>query len=223
MPRLDPVIAEQGALFGGGEFNRVGEVDPVTKRFRGRPKGARGAAYLMAEKYLRNFSVDILDRLIIQAKAGEPTALKLCVERIFPAPKRPPSTVELPELKNRDEMLAAMTKLLQDGARGDIDMDDAVDISRIIAGILQAVSLPFISHNVVSIESADPRQSLADRVQRAIAAREARERAAEDVIDAEVVDEPADCTTATEAAENGHLDLQAVADQIREIERRLED
>jgi len=177
----------------------------------------------MCEKYLRTFSRDVLDVLICQAKAGEPTALRLCVERIFPAPKRAPATVELPELRNRDEMLAAMTQLLRDAARGDIDMDDALDTSRIIGGIIQAESLPFIGHNVVSIESADPRVSLAERVQKAIAAREAREHATEDVIDAEVVLEPADCTTATETAEDGHLDMKAVAAQIREYQRRLDE
>ena len=61
----------------------------------GRPKGARDRALLALEALLEGEAQAITQKLIGMALAGDPTGIRLVMERIFPAPKERAITLEL--------------------------------------------------------------------------------------------------------------------------------
>lgn len=183
----------------------------------GRPKGARGQHLLMAEKYLKGFSVKLLDELVRQAMAGDSTAMRLCIERIYPRPLKPPATIELPEMHNRAEMLTTMQGLIAQGARGDVDLSDAVDVVKMLGAMLQVsenVNVPIGADVDENPENA--RKALADRLMKAIASRQGN------VVDVEAIDMPADCVAVTETPSNGHV-VGDMERKLRQLEKILED
>jgi uncharacterized protein DUF5681 len=53
----------------------------------GRPPGSRNKATLLIEQLLDNDAKSIVEKAIELAKAGDGTALRLCLDRIVPARK----------------------------------------------------------------------------------------------------------------------------------------
>lgn len=72
-----------------GTFTRGNRVNPS-----GKPKGARHKATMMAEKVLGADAADIVKKVVASAKAGEPWAVKLVIERILPPAKDRPTPLE---------------------------------------------------------------------------------------------------------------------------------
>jgi hypothetical protein len=94
---------------------------------QGRPKGIvdrRSEFRSMLEPHAK----DLIDKLVELAKNGEPTALRLCIERLLPRAKADNSIYfPLPEgrLNTGDNMLKIVHDLTHAVASGQINMDEA--------------------------------------------------------------------------------------------------
>ena len=86
----------------------------------GRPKGARNKRTILLEAMLESDAQGVLQSCIKQAKAGNATALRLCMERLLPRQSETPVALDLPEIKNRDDLAAAHVQVLHAVADGDI-------------------------------------------------------------------------------------------------------
>lgn len=207
-------MADQGALFDVQALEP--EILPPQNtgtRGRGRPKGARSQHYLLMEKVLRSFSREILEAVIASAKAGDANAQRLCMERIYPRPLRPPANVELPaQMNTRQEMVAAMQDLLVRAARGDVSLPDAVDLVRICGVIAQAGEVPLPPAGQMPID--DARQILADRLTKLIAAQTENPAS-------ECQPPPTDALAGTETALSAQLD--ALERRVRELGGDIDD
>jgi hypothetical protein len=62
----------------------------------GKPKGARARVTQLAEKLLEDNRGGIMDAVVNAAKKGDPTAMRLCVERLVPLRKGRPVVFDLP-------------------------------------------------------------------------------------------------------------------------------
>jgi len=191
----------------------------------GRPKGARNKRSAILWQLAECASPEILEQRIAEAKKlgeymekGDLDRARIAVHcgdslllRTFPKPRSTPVQIDINQF-GTGAILAAL-------ASGEISPSDAAALIRVSGD----VNIPLQQAE----ETIDARMSLADRVQKAIAAREAREHstAVPVVVDVEAVSvpEPADPTTGTETATNGRLDLNAVAEQIRAIQQRLDE
>ena len=66
----------------------------------GRPKGSRNKATIAIESLLRGQAEALTQTAVTKALEGDSVALRLCLERIAPAPKDQPVSFRLPIIKN---------------------------------------------------------------------------------------------------------------------------
>jgi hypothetical protein len=66
----------------------------------GRPKGSRNKATIAIEGLLHGQAEALTQTAVTKALEGDSVALRLCMERIAPAPKDQPVSFSLPEMKN---------------------------------------------------------------------------------------------------------------------------
>jgi len=66
---------------------------PGNRFGRGRPQGSRNKATIALQKMLDGCGESITRKCALMAMQGDPTALRLCMERLIPPPKRSPSSV----------------------------------------------------------------------------------------------------------------------------------
>ena len=90
----------------------------------GRPKGSRNRVTLLAQELLDGDGETIVAKAIELAKAGEPIALRLCIERILP---RRASTVELelPEIRKAEDVAAGCAAVIEAAGSGRITLGEA--------------------------------------------------------------------------------------------------
>jgi hypothetical protein len=128
-------------------------------------------------------AVEILESVLVAARAGDMTAAKLILDRIWPLPKSGPVQLALRPTRNVADVREAMHDLLGKMASGDVTPEDGrvfISVMRDIVMVHSAETLPFTGP---PLEINNARQSLNDRIQKAIAAREARNGNAAQTID----------------------------------------
>jgi len=100
----------------------------------GKPVGARHRVTRAIEALLEGQHEALTQRAIDAALAGDVTALRLCLDRIAPARKDSPITIELPAVKSAADTVEASAVVLASVAAGEVTPDEA---GRIMA-LLQA-------------------------------------------------------------------------------------
>ena len=112
-----------------GKFKRGKSGNPG-----GRPKGALNKATL-ASQALLDGEAEVLTRKAVElAKAGNPMALRLCLERLLPPRKDRPINFTLPKIKGAEDLPKALLAILEAVAKGEITPGEG----EILTGILGA-------------------------------------------------------------------------------------
>nr|WP_170606200.1 DUF5681 domain-containing protein [Ruegeria arenilitoris] len=106
---------------------------------KGRPKGARNKATLAAEAMMDGDAKAITQKAIDLAKAGDMTAIRLCLERILPPRKCRPLKVVLPKINGPEDILKAVNSVLGAVASGQITTDEADALLRSIEAARKAI------------------------------------------------------------------------------------
>jgi len=91
----------------------------------GKPKGARHRVTRAIEALLEDEHEALTRVAIDRALEGDMTALRLCFERIAPARKDSPVSVELPVVRSAADAVEASAALLKAVAAGDLTPDEA--------------------------------------------------------------------------------------------------
>jgi hypothetical protein len=105
---------------------------------RGRPMGSRNNATLACEALLEGQAEALTQKVVEMALAGDTVALKLCLERIYPARKDRAVRFALPPITSaRDaaDIAAAVTKAVADGQ---ITPSEAGEIGKLIEAYVKA-------------------------------------------------------------------------------------
>jgi hypothetical protein len=99
---------------------------------RGRPKGSRNKTTKKMKELLEKYSESILQKCMSMALKGDRVALKLCVERLFPA--RPDGYIQmpLPRTQTMQDVADGNQLVLQAIARGRITPAEGEALSRIL-------------------------------------------------------------------------------------------
>jgi hypothetical protein len=84
----------------------------------GRPVGARAKAILAAEALFDGASDKLINQVIEMAEKGDPTALKICIDRILPPRKDRPVSFKIPEIKTGQDVVAAIEAAVAAAAGG---------------------------------------------------------------------------------------------------------
>ena len=86
----------------------------------GRPKGARNKTTLAIESLLEGQAEALTQKAISKALDGDSMALRLCMERIAPAPKDNPVSFTLPQMNNALDASQAAGSVLTAVSEGNL-------------------------------------------------------------------------------------------------------
>lgn len=99
---------------------------------RGRPKGSRNKVTLAAEQLLDGEAEALTRTAIDRAKAGDSTALRLCMERILPPRRDRFVEVDLPPLKSLNDAPEVIAAILSAVAVGQLGIDEATELANLV-------------------------------------------------------------------------------------------
>jgi Family of unknown function (DUF5681) len=100
----------------------------------GPAKGTRHKITMLAEKLLEDDRDAIVKAVIAAAKGGDPTAMRLCVERLVPLRKGRPVVFDLPAIETAADVANALGAIAGAMAAGELTPDEA----GAVAGVLEA-------------------------------------------------------------------------------------
>jgi hypothetical protein len=98
----------------------------------GRPVGSRNHKTLLIEAMLEGHGEDLADRLIEKAMSGDPTALKLCFDRLLPRGRDRPVVFPLPLISGPDDVPAAVAEIQAAVYAGALTPREGMDLLRLL-------------------------------------------------------------------------------------------
>jgi hypothetical protein len=119
----------------------------------GKPKGARNRATRAAEALLDGESEELTRKAIELAKAGDGTALRLCLERLIPARRDRPVSFDLPAIETANDAAKAMGAILQAVAGGEISPSEGAEIARLLESFTKALEIADFEQRLTALEN----------------------------------------------------------------------
>jgi hypothetical protein len=118
----------------------------------GRPKGARGRAAILAEELFEGESGAIISAAIEMAKAGDPSAVRVCLDRIAPRPKDRAVAFELPPMQSAADAAAALAAITAAVAAGDLTPSEAGELFKLVDGYARMLEATVFEQRVAKLE-----------------------------------------------------------------------
>jgi hypothetical protein len=120
----------------------------------GRPKGSRNKASQLLDQLGQDNAKEILQAVINRAtKDGDNYAANLVLNRVWPARKSNPVQIELPTIESAADVTKALDAVLAAVAAGEIDPDEAVQISSVLEIKRRSLELFEIEQRIAALES----------------------------------------------------------------------
>jgi hypothetical protein len=100
----------------------------------GRPPGARNKATLLIEQLLDDDAKNITEKAIQLAKAGDSTALRLCLDRLAPPRRDRHIAFNLPKLQKPEDAVAAAGSIVEAVANAHLTPSEAAEMMKLVEG-----------------------------------------------------------------------------------------
>lgn len=126
---------------------------PFAPGNQGKPKGTRHRITRIAEELLDGEAEALTRKAIELALAGDPMALRLCLERILPPRKERPVDITLPAVTGPQDAVVASAALLAAVAAGEIAPGEASVVGRLLELHLRAVEAHDIEVRLAALEA----------------------------------------------------------------------
>lgn len=117
----------------------------------GRPKGSMDKR-AMLRVLLEPFAVELVSKLIEQAREGNMQAMKLLIERIIPPLRESPIDIQLPELSNAEACSSAQAKIVNALATGKLMCSEANAISGLVENRRKALETNELAERLAALE-----------------------------------------------------------------------
>jgi hypothetical protein len=118
----------------------------------GRPRGSRNAATLAVEAMLDGEAEALTRKAIDMALAGDTVALKLCLERIYPARKDRAVTFALPPITSARDAADIAAAIAEAVAAGHLTPSEAAEIGKVIEIYVKAYQTAELNDRVACVE-----------------------------------------------------------------------
>lgn len=103
---------------------------------RGRPPGSRNKTARVLQDKLDSHGENLINRCVYMAHRGDPTALRLCMERLMPVRRQRTVQFKVPPVKTLADVDAASESVVSDVARGQLTPAEGQAISGVVFAIL---------------------------------------------------------------------------------------
>ena len=118
----------------------------------GRPKGARNKKTLAVESLLEGQAEALTQTAISKALEGDSVALKLCMDRIAPAPKDNTVQFSLPSMINASDASDAAGSVLSAVSSGELTPIEATRVMGLIDSFRRTLELTDIENRLKALE-----------------------------------------------------------------------
>ena len=121
---------------------------------QGRRRGSRNRVTVFREA-LEGGGEEIIRQIRDQALKSDPTAMRLCMERLLPVARIPNSRFRLPPLKTPKDLREATEAMAQTVASGRLSPQEGEAMSRIIECQRKAIATEDFDRRLTVLEKAD--------------------------------------------------------------------
>lgn len=118
----------------------------------GRPKGTRNKRTLALEALLEGEAELLTRKCIDMAKAGDTTALRLCMERIYPVRKGSPIEIDIPMINNAEDIPIAISAIIQSVSTANISPEEGEVIMKLFDAERRAFETDELAKKIKSLE-----------------------------------------------------------------------
>ena len=118
----------------------------------GRPKGARNKKTLAVESLLEGQAEALTQTAISKALEGDSVALKLCLDRIAPAPKDNTVQFSLPSIVTASDASKAAGSVLSAVSSGELTPIEATRVMGLIDSVRRTLELTDIENRLKALE-----------------------------------------------------------------------
>ena len=119
----------------------------------GRPKGSRNKATLDIESLIKGQAEALTQTAVKKALEGDSMVLRLCMERIAPAPKDQPVSFSLPKMNNSLEASEAAGSVLTAVSEGQLTPIKATRVMGLIDSYRRTLELTEIEERLQTLEA----------------------------------------------------------------------
>jgi hypothetical protein len=119
----------------------------------GRPRGSRNKATLAMEALLEEGAEELISKAKSMALAGDTAAMRLCLERIFPARRDRSVHLDLPPMRNAKEISAAMSTIISAVGDGQITPAEGEIVANMLAAQSRVVMAEELESRLEKVES----------------------------------------------------------------------
>ena len=119
---------------------------------KGRTAGSRSKSAVAGEQIFEGARDSIFLAAVDGAQKGDPTALRLCVERLYPVRKGRPVKFSLPALKSPSDVVKAMASVAAAMADAEISPDEAASIAGVIETSRRAMETCDLASEVAELK-----------------------------------------------------------------------
>ena len=118
----------------------------------GRPRGSRNKATIAIESLLHGQAEALTQTAVTKALEGDSIALRLCIERIAPAPKDQPVTFKLTKMHNAMDASEAAGSVLTAVSDGELTPIEATRVMGLIDSYRRTLELTEIEERLQALE-----------------------------------------------------------------------
>ena len=118
-----------------------------------RPKSARNVATMAAEALLDGEAKALSRKAVEMALAGDPMALRLCLERILPPRKDRPVVFDMPPLATAQDAAKGIAAILEGVARGELTPSEATALAGLVGTFNHTLETVELERRIAALES----------------------------------------------------------------------
>ncbi len=127
----------------------------------GRRPGSKNRKTLAAELFLDGEAERLTRKAVELALRGDPTALKLCLDRVV-APRRERAVqIPLPRLASAADLAAVMAGVMSAAAEGRITPNEAFGLAQVVATSMRAIEVSDFERRLKDLEEAEAERAAA--------------------------------------------------------------
>jgi len=119
----------------------------------GRPKGSRNKVTVAIESLLKGQAEALTQTAVTKALEGDSVALRMCMERIAPAPKDQPVSFSLPKMHNAMDASEAAGGLITAVSQGELTPIEATRVMGLIDSYIRTLELTEIEERLRALEN----------------------------------------------------------------------
>lgn len=119
----------------------------------GRPNGSRNKVTLSMEALLEGEAEALTRTAIEKALAGDMMALRICFDRLYPPQKGRSIQIDLPPIKQADDVVQGYEAILNAVSDGSITPDEASTIANVLESKRKAIETHEIEKRISVLEN----------------------------------------------------------------------